>query len=56
MLREVEKAYINFEYPCYYTFDGISKCESELNISVCPKKLLIKKELDPKIKRLSDGK
>jgi len=56
ILREVEKAHLNFDYPCVYTFDGIEKRESDLNISVCPKKILIKKELDPRIRRLSDGK
>lgn len=55
-LREVENAHLNFDYPHVYTFDGIEKRESDLNISVCPKKILIKKELDPRIRRLSDGK
>lgn len=53
---EIEKAFITFDHPIIYTYDGISKCDCELNVCIEPKKVLVKRELNPKIDRLCNDK
>lgn len=55
-LLEVSNAHLKFDYPIIYTYDGITAFDNEINVSVEPKKILIKRDIDSKIKRLCDGK
>lgn len=54
--EKVEKAYLEFLKPVLYAFDGEERYASELDVEVSSRKILIKKELDPRIINLCNEK
>ena len=49
---KISEACMVFDYPVAYMFDGIRRIDSELNVSVSKEKILIKRDIDPRIKSL----
>ena len=54
--EKIDKAHLEFLRPVLYAFDGEERYASELDIKVSSKKILIKKELDPRIIKVCNEK
>lgn len=49
---KTQNANLEFSHPILYAFDGEERYGSEIDVSIEPRKLLIKRDLDPRINKL----